>query len=84
MTLKEYLTENKIKLTDFASKVGIQQPYVSLIKNGHNRPSPDVALRIEQATGGAVTVMELLFPSPQPPRPTLSTNKACNTVPHGD
>jgi len=62
MKLSEYLSENKIKLSRFAEDAGLKQPYASLIKNGHKRPSPDVALRIEQATGGSVTLRELLFP----------------------
>jgi transcriptional regulator with XRE-family HTH domain len=63
MRLSEYLSKNKIKLNRFAEDAGLKQPYASLIKNGHKRPSPDVALRIEQATNGEVTVLELLYPN---------------------
>jgi len=33
-----------------------------LYRNPHRKPSPSLALRIEEATGGAVTRMELLYP----------------------
>ena len=65
MNLKEYLKTNQMKLSIFAQKAGLKQPYASLIKNGHKRPSPDVALRIEEATGGVVSRMELLYPESQ-------------------
>jgi DNA-binding transcriptional regulator YdaS (Cro superfamily) len=62
MNLRDFLTANQMRLSTFATKAGLKQSYASLIKNGHKRPSPGVALRIEEATGGAVTRMELLYP----------------------
>lgn len=37
--------------------------YLNAILRGRARPSPDLALRIEEATEGAVTRMELLYPN---------------------
>lgn len=47
---------------EFATQINITPEYLSLIKNGKKTPSPPLALKIQEATGGAVTVMELLFP----------------------
>lgn len=41
---------------------GTSAPYVTQIVKGHRTPSANVALAIEEATGGAVTLRELLFP----------------------
>jgi len=49
-----------------AKNLGIHQVYLSSVFNGHRRPSPDLARRIEQATGGQVTRMELLYPEEAP------------------
>jgi len=46
----------------FAAIIGIHHVYFNAIKNNRRKPSPSLALRIEQATGGAVTLRELLFP----------------------
>lgn len=62
MTLKEYLKLRQISVNEFAKDVGIDYTYVSRLKNGERRPSPDVALRIEKATQGMVTRMDLLYP----------------------
>lgn len=62
MDLKKFLTTNSIDMTSFAAMVGCKQPHVSLVCAGHRRPSPRLALKIERATHGHVTVMELLYP----------------------
>jgi transcriptional regulator with XRE-family HTH domain len=62
MDIREFLKANQMRLSTFAQQAGLKQSYASLIKNGRRRPSPNLALRIQEATDGAVTVMELLFP----------------------
>ena len=42
--------------------VGVHQSLITHINKGRRKPSPPLALRIQEATGGAVTVMELLYP----------------------
>ena len=62
MTLKEYIKKNKIPLSAIADGKVLKTSYLSQIKNKKKIPSAAIAMRIQQATGGAVTVMELLFP----------------------
>lgn len=61
MELKTYISKHGDGIK-FARKLGIHHVYFNAIKNHRRKPSPPLALRIQQATGGAVTVMELLFP----------------------
>ena len=62
MTLSEYIGEVGITTITLAVKLGVSQPFVSQLATGRRRPSPEVAKRISEATGGKVTVMELLYP----------------------
>lgn len=43
-----------------ARRLGVSPQHLSAIMSGKRRPSVDVARRISHATGGAVTVRELL------------------------
>lgn len=52
--LAQYLSRKKIRQTDFAQAVGVTQAMVSRLANGAAHPSPEVALRIEKETHGAV------------------------------
>jgi DNA-binding transcriptional regulator YdaS (Cro superfamily) len=61
MDLKTYTETAKVRQKDLAARVGCRQPTISQILTGTRRPSPDLALRIQRATGGKVTVMELLY-----------------------
>jgi DNA-binding transcriptional regulator YdaS (Cro superfamily) len=47
---------------EFAAKIGTTFNYVNLLAAGARRPSPELALKIEKATGGKVTRDEVLFP----------------------
>ena len=60
MELTEYLKKKDRAV--FAKQIGTTKNYVNILSCGSRRPSPEMALRIEQATGGAVTRMELLYP----------------------
>ena len=46
----------------FAGLIGTTKNYVNLLACGSRRPSPELALKIEKATDGKVTVLELLLP----------------------
>jgi DNA-binding transcriptional regulator YdaS (Cro superfamily) len=59
MKLKDYL-KSKSRL-EFALKIGTTKPYIDRLLYSA-RPSPSLALKIERATGGAVSRDELLFP----------------------
>lgn len=45
------------KQLDLANILGISRPYMSLLVAGKKRPSLELAVRIEQVTGGAVPVV---------------------------
>ena len=61
MNLKTYLKNKDDK--QFAEEIGTTEKYLFQLKyNKRRRPSPKLALKIEEATKGQVTVMELLFP----------------------
>jgi transcriptional regulator with XRE-family HTH domain len=60
MTLLHYMKEHKIEIRDLAEKAKVTEAYISAIRHGHRRPSPDVAKRISDAIG--INVLDLLFP----------------------
>ncbi|MCK4828582.1 helix-turn-helix domain-containing protein [bacterium] len=62
MRLKDYLKGKDRK--EFAEQIGTTKNYVNLLVCNSRRPSPELALKIEQATNGAVNKLELLYPSP--------------------
>ena len=71
MKLSEYLNKNKETASGFANKTEIPQPTIWRILNNKVTPSLRVAFKIEQATGGDVTIKELLYPE-------QSLNKSAN------
>lgn len=54
--LRAYLTQKKIRQSALAEMLGVSNGYMSQIINGDKRPSLDLAVKIEDATGGIVTV----------------------------
>lgn len=44
--------------TDFATRCGSSVGYFNLIASGHKKAGPDLAMRIEAESAGAVTVEE--------------------------
>ena len=60
MDLRSYLN-GKCRKT-FAEQIGTTTNYINNLCWGGASPGKNLALRIEQATGGAVTLRELLFP----------------------
>lgn len=62
MNLNEYLQTNDLTVSKFAIFSRLNQPTLWRIVNGKFKPSAKTASIIEQATGGAVTLRELLFP----------------------
>jgi DNA-binding transcriptional regulator YdaS (Cro superfamily) len=53
MTLDAYLNQPNQSLTDLAAKVGVSKGRLSQIRGGEKCP-PELALKIEAATGGVV------------------------------
>ena len=60
MTLKEYFeTRPRGAKLEMAKKLGISKTWMTLITNGHQVPSPELAVLIHQLTNGLVTREEL-------------------------
>lgn len=51
MTLDQYLKTNSMTETALAKAVGVTQPYIWRLRRNLRRASPDVAKRLEKATG---------------------------------
>lgn len=58
MTLAEYLEAEGLKPTQFAQALGAEPSTVTRMVHGERGPSLDMALRIEAATDGKVTVRD--------------------------
>ena len=54
MRLREFLRSAEISQTRFAAQIGARQPTVSRLVAGTQNPSALTALRIRDASGGAV------------------------------
>jgi transcriptional regulator with XRE-family HTH domain len=59
--LQEYLNAGTDSEKNLAGKLGVSVSYVNMIKRGTRRPSPELAEKIEKATG--IPFRLLLFPS---------------------
>lgn len=57
-TLKTHLKDTGTKLRDFAKRVGYSAGYISDLANGKKPPSFKAARKIQQETGGAVTLSD--------------------------
>lgn len=69
MTLSDYIEQQGTAAKrDLAKKTGLRWATIHDIARGAAQPKPDTARAIEEATGGAVTAIELLglAPAPQP------------------
>lgn len=55
--LDTYLTANGMTGRDFARAVGISEQTLSKLRRGHRAPTLEQALRIDAATGGAVSTL---------------------------
>lgn len=65
MNLKTYLAGKSRQ--EFAEKIESTVHYINNLCQGAATPGKNLALRIEQTTGGAVTLRELLFPQETKP-----------------
>ena len=62
MKLDEYLFKSKKTQTKMARELGVNRQHFNTLVRGHSKPSLKLAKKIQDATGGQVTAMELLFP----------------------
>ena len=59
MKLKDLNTE---QLKTIADRAGTSLAYLQHIKYGYRKPGPNLARKIEAATGGRISRLELLYP----------------------
>jgi len=57
--IRRYCTNHKTTLAAFGRQFGISRQHVCDMVKGRSRPSPDLGLRIEKDTRGAITLREL-------------------------
>jgi DNA-binding transcriptional regulator YdaS (Cro superfamily) len=60
--LRTFLVSNGKSLKQFCEESGFNYGSFRVMVIGKYKPSPKMALRIEKATNGKVTRMELLYP----------------------
>ena len=63
MKLSDYLKWTELRQQELAVIAGCTQGVISHLVRGRRTPSPRLALKIEKATDGHVTRMELLYPN---------------------
>lgn len=60
MTLNEYLKQNQLSLKGFADQCGLSAPTILRARDGINMPSRRTLEAIVRATGGVVTINDLI------------------------
>lgn len=60
MTLREYLDREQLSLTDFAGQLRVPVTTAHGYVSARRTPSLEMAVRIEDLTGGKVSVRDLL------------------------
>jgi transcriptional regulator with XRE-family HTH domain len=58
--LDAYLTARSVSNRDFSQRLGVSEASISRLRRGKQKPSLDVALKIERETAGAVTPTDLV------------------------
>lgn len=51
-----------LSIREVAEAVGVQQPTINRIENARKRPSPELALRLEEHFDGAITRDQIMYP----------------------
>lgn len=64
-SLSEFLERTGTRLEDFAAKIGVGAPYISLLANGRRTPSLPLAVRIAAAAN--IPIESLLPAKPEDP-----------------
>ena len=62
MKLSEWQKEENLTDAELADRLSVDRSYIFRLKNGERRASPDLALKIEQISGGKVSRTEVLYP----------------------
>jgi hypothetical protein len=62
MKLKDYIKSKNVTLKQFCQENDFNYDSFRVMLTGSYTPSPDMALKIEQATNGQVNRLDLLYP----------------------
>ncbi len=60
--LGQFIKSKNLTIREFCAKNNLHYPSIRVLLYGKYRPSPDVAERIEYATGGKISRLDLLYP----------------------
>lgn len=63
MTIQEYLNWKELKWQDMAKQLGVDPTYLSHLKHGRLKWSPQMALKVEEITKGHVKKDSLVWPA---------------------
>ena len=72
MELREWLHQNRMKISTFSRQIGYAREYITNVSNRKSIPGRHLARTISNATNGEVTIQELMLPSEN--KNSLSTN----------
>jgi DNA-binding transcriptional regulator YdaS (Cro superfamily) len=72
MNLRDFLKDKDRE--QFAELIGMSAGYLAQVAVGIRRPSPDLAAKISAASGGMVSIEDLLYPEGLPPDAKLVSN----------
>lgn len=61
--LRTFLTQTKTKQAELAKRVGVSCGYMSELVKGDKTPGLELAVKIEDATGGAVKARSWVMPA---------------------
>ena len=64
MKISKYRAKHKMTLRELAAKFGISQAHLCQLESGKRTANPDLAVRIEQATGGDISFLDVYFQLP--------------------
>ena len=62
MKIKDYIKNNGLTAVEFARIVGVSRQHMNNIIHGHRKVSRDIAVAIEDATGGDINRVQLVWP----------------------
>lgn len=73
MDITTYFKSHPIQARrELARAAGTKVIYLRQIRHGHRRPSADLAIRLEHASGGLITARELRPDLPWPATPPIN------------
>lgn len=68
--LRTFLSQTRTKQAELAKRLGVSCGYMSELVKGDKTPGLELAVKIEDATGGAVPARSWVAPLPAPDAPS--------------